>query len=164
MLLDQYELFIFDCDDTLMDTSQIVINDDLDGLLFVGVTEMLELLSTNNKLLAVATGRSRVTLDAILIATNLEDYFVTTKTVCECFSKPHPQMIDEILDFCGISKAKTVMIGDAKQDILMAHNAGIDAIAISHDLKSYSDLASSNPKYLFSNISELYSLLKNEKT
>ena len=161
MLLDQYDLFIFDWDGTLMDTSQITISDALDELLFADVTEMLELLSTNNKLLAVATGRSRATLDAILTATNLEDYFVITKTACECFSKPHPQMIDKILDFCGIAKTKAVMIGDTRQDVLMANNAGIDSIAISPVANDSQQ--SPNPKYQLNNISELYSLLKNEK-
>lgn len=164
VLLEQYDLFIFDWDGTLMDTTQIAISDALDDLLFPDVVEMLQLLSSSNKLLAVATGRSRATLDKILTNTGLEDLFVITKTADKCFSKPHPQMIDEILDFCDISKAKAVMIGDTKQDILMAHNAGIDAIAISHGLYDYSMLLSSNPKYLFNNISELYSLLKNEKT
>lgn len=164
VLLEQYDLFIFDWDGTLMDTSQISISDALNDLLFPDVVEMLELLSASNKLLAVATGRSLATLDKILTSSGLEDYFIITKTADECFSKPHPQMIDEILDFCGIAKARAVMIGDTKQDILMAHNAGIDAIAISHGLNDNSTLLSSNPKCLFNNISELYSLLKNEKT
>lgn len=164
VLLEQYDLFIFDWDGTLMDTSQISIIDALNDLLFPDVAEMLKFLSTNNKHLAIATGRSRATLDKILIATGVEEYFIITKTPDECFSKPHPQMVDEVLDFCGISKARAVMIGDTKQDILMAHNAGIDVIAISHSLYDYSMLLSSNPKYLFNNISELYSLLKNEKT
>lgn len=163
MLLDQYDLFIFDWDGTLMDTSQIAINDVLDSLLFADVKAMLELLSTNNKLLAVATGRSRSTLDIILAATGCQDYFVITKTACECFSKPHPQMIDEIVDFCGVAKTKTVMIGDTRHDILMAHNAEVDAIAISHYPNDYLALQSSCPKYLVNNVSELYSLLKNEK-
>lgn len=164
VLLEQYDLFIFDWDGTLMDTSQISISDALNDLLFPNVAEMLKFLSTNNKLLAIATGRSRATLDKILIATEVEEYFIITKTPDECFSKPHPQMIDEILDFCCISKTKAVMIGDTKQDILMAHNAGIDAIAISNTQNDWSALLSSNPKYLFNNISELYLLLKNEKT
>lgn len=131
----------------------------LDNPLFSHVSEMLEKLAAHGKLLAVATGRSRVMLDDILQGTGLGHYFVITKTADECFSKPHPQMIEEILEFCGVARQKALMIGDTSHDVHMAHNAGVDVVAVSHGAQDAHELALCNPQYRLSNITELYHLL-----
>lgn len=131
----------------------------LDNPVFMHVKETLDKLTAEGKFLTIATGRSRAMLDDILAGTGYGHYFMLTKTACECFSKPHPQMIEEILDFTGVNKAKAVMIGDTSHDIQMAHNAGIDAVGVSHGAQDYAELAACNPRYLLNNISELYALL-----
>lgn len=127
--------------------------------LFANVTEVLDKLTATGKFITIATGRSRAMLNDILAATGLSHYFMLSKTACECFSKPHPQMIEEILEFTGMTKAQAVMIGDTSHDLQMAQNAGIDAIAISHGAQDYAELVSYNPRYALRNISELYELL-----
>ena len=102
----------------------------LDNPVFMHVKETLDKLTAEGKFLTIATGRSRAMLDDILAGTGYGHYFMLTKTACECFSKPHPQMIEEILEFTGVNKAKAVMIGDTSHDIQMAHNAGIDVIGV----------------------------------
>jgi phosphoglycolate phosphatase len=127
---------------------------------FPYVNEILAKLTQYNKTLAVATGRSRVMLDEILSATDSGKYFILTKTACECASKPHPQMIEEILDFTGIAKEDTVMIGDTTHDIEMAHNAGVDVIALAQGAHDYDLLASAKPDYLLNDIAQLYTILE----
>lgn len=127
--------------------------------LFACVLETLDKLTWAGKFIALATGSSRARLNDILAATGLAHYFMLIKTACECFSKPHPQMIEEILDFTGMTQSQAVMIGDTSHDLQMAHNAGVDAIAISHGAQDYAELAVCNPRYLLRNISELYELL-----
>ena len=56
-------------------------------------------------LLAVATGKSRRGLDYALEQTGLGDLFHATRTVDEAFSKPHPQMLLDILDELGVRAA-----------------------------------------------------------
>lgn len=127
--------------------------------IFEHTVELLDKLVANEKTLTIATGRSRAMLDDILQHTGFGKYFILTKTACECLSKPHPQMIEEILEFTDIAKEKAIMIGDTSHDIQMAHNAGIDAIGVSHGAQSYAELALCKPKYLLDNISELYKLV-----
>lgn len=127
--------------------------------LFNDVVELLDFLERDGRLLAIATGRSRQMLEDILDATGCRKYFVATKTACECFSKPHPQMIEDILAFTGVSKDAAVMIGDTNHDVQMAHNAGVDAIAVSHGAQDRLMLEQSSPRYLLNSISELYGLL-----
>ncbi len=127
--------------------------------LFESVLEVLEKLTEEKKLLAVATGRSRAMLEDIFDSTGCRKYFVVSKTACECFSKPHPQMIEEILEFTGVAPKDAIMIGDTSHDINMAHNAGIDALAVSHGAQSKELLKESRPKFLLNNITELYELI-----
>jgi len=99
-------------------------------LLFSGVSEMLRDLATEGYLLAVATGKSRRGLEYALDQTGLRDLFVATRTADEAFSKPHPQMLLDILDELGVPPREAVMIGDTTYDLEMARNARTHAIGV----------------------------------
>lgn len=131
----------------------------LKNSLFACVLKTLDKLTAAGKFITLATGSSRARLNDIIAATGLAHYFMLIKTASECFSKPHPQMIEEILDFTGMTKTQAVMIGDTSHDLQMAQNAGIDAIAISHGAPNYAELVACNPSYVLNNIGELYELL-----
>lgn len=131
----------------------------LDNPLFANAYEILEQLTAAGKTLTVATGRNRVMLDDILRHTGYGKYFLLTKTACECQSKPHPQMIEEILEFTGIDKSQAVMIGDTSHDIHMAHNAGVASIAISHGAQTYDEIMAAAPDYIVADLYQLQQLL-----
>lgn len=99
-------------------------------VLFAGVAEMLRGLAEEGYLLAVATGKSRRGLDHSLAQTGLADLFHATRTVDEAFSKPHPQMLLDILDELGVPATAAVMIGDTTYDLEMARNAGTAGIGV----------------------------------
>lgn len=99
-------------------------------VMFEGVREMLEALVEDGYLLAVATGKSRRGLDHILAATELDGIFHTTRTVDEAFSKPHPQMLLDILDELGVPARSAVMIGDTTYDLEMARNASTPSVGV----------------------------------
>jgi phosphoglycolate phosphatase len=100
--------------------------------LFHGVTELLQELQARNHLLAIATGKSRHGLNDALAQSGLKTVIHATRCADECFSKPHPQMLEELMDEFGVSAEMTVMIGDTTHDLQMANNAGIGAIAVSY--------------------------------
>ncbi|HEX3528367.1 MAG TPA: HAD-IIIA family hydrolase [Thermoanaerobaculia bacterium] len=100
-------------------------------VLFVGVREMLAELAAQGYLLAVATGKSRRGLDHVLAQTGLDrGIFQATRTVDEAFSKPHPQMLLDILDELGVQPGAAVMIGDTTYDLEMALNARTAAVGV----------------------------------
>ena len=99
-------------------------------VLFEGVREMLEALAEDGYLLAVATGKSRRGLDHVLAETGLAQVFHATRTVDEAFSKPHPQMLLDILDELGVPARSAVMIGDTTYDLEMARSAGTASIGV----------------------------------
>jgi phosphoglycolate phosphatase len=99
-------------------------------LLFEGVVPMLQDLAGEGYLLAVATGKSRRGLDYALRQTGLDGIFHSTRTADEAFSKPHPQMLLDVLDELGIRPEEAVMIGDTTYDLEMARNARTHSIGV----------------------------------
>jgi len=100
--------------------------------LFSGAVELLDWLSGRGYLLAVATGKSRRGLDLALESTGLGPRFHATRCADETRSKPHPQMLLELMDELGVGAADTLMVGDTEYDMLLARNAGTPALAVCH--------------------------------
>ena len=105
--------------------------------------------------LAVATGKGRRGLNLALQHSGLTPYFHATKTVDECHSKPHPQMLDELMDECVITPVRTLMIGDTSYDLQMAQNAGVQAVAVTFGAQSREQLLAYNPIQMFNQFSDL---------
>lgn len=100
--------------------------------LFPGVVETLEQLADTGYLLGIATGKSRRGLDKVLGETGLGRFFQASRCADEAFSKPHPQMLEEVMSLLGASPADTLMIGDTEYDMQMARNAGVPGLAVSY--------------------------------
>jgi phosphoglycolate phosphatase len=100
--------------------------------LFAGVADSLRRWSAEQRLLAVATGKNRAGLDRALVQSGLSDFFVATRTVDECPSKPHPEMLLSLMDVTGVSAERTLMIGDTTHDLWLARNAGCHAVGVSY--------------------------------
>ena len=100
--------------------------------LFPGARRTLERLAADGYLLAVATGKSRRGLARSLEETGCAHLFAVTRCADECFSKPHPQMLQEIMTDLDTPPERTLMIGDTEYDLLMARNAGVPRIGVSY--------------------------------
>lgn len=99
--------------------------------LFPDVVETLEVLA-DDYLLAVATGKSRRGLERELDESGLRSYFQTTRCADEAHSKPHPRMLEDILESLGQKASDTLVIGDTEYDIQMAINAGSQSLGVSY--------------------------------
>ena len=100
--------------------------------LFENATQLIKYLHQQDYFLGVATGKSRSGLDKVLHRTALNDFFHATRCVDECHSKPHPDMLEQLMDYLGVTPDKTLMIGDTSHDLNMANNARADSIAVTH--------------------------------
>jgi len=130
--------------------------------LFPGASETLRLLKESGILLAVATGKGRAGLDKVLVNTGLEDMFSATRCSDETQSKPHPQMVSEILDELDIEPHQALMVGDTEYDLLMAINAGVNPVAVSYGVHERERLMQHQPLACLDNISELVDWLAEE--
>lgn len=100
--------------------------------LFAGVPQMLEKLKQRGHNLAIATGKSRKGLDTALRLAGLEGIFDASRTADETHSKPHPQMLHELMLGCAAQPERTLLIGDTTHDLQMAHNAGCACVAVAY--------------------------------
>ena len=78
-----------------------------------------------------------------------------TRCVDECHSKPHPDMLEQLMDVLGVTPDKTLMIGDTSHDLTMAHNARADCIAVSHGAHDIAALSACQPKFIAKNLHQV---------
>ncbi|NOQ94616.1 MAG: HAD-IA family hydrolase [Methylophaga sp.] len=129
--------------------------------LFDNASNLIHILSKQNLFLGVATGKSRSGLNKVLASTLLEPLFHATRCADECHSKPHPQMIEELMDYCGVTPKETLMIGDTEYDLQMAHNAGADSLAISHGAHGVKTLRACQPREIVDDLHQVEQWLNN---
>jgi phosphoglycolate phosphatase len=98
--------------------------------LFPGAADVVKGLASSGYLLAVATGKGRSGLDTALRETGLGPWFHTTRCADEAFSKPHPEMLVQIMDELEVAPRDTLMVGDTEFDMQLAANAGARALAV----------------------------------
>jgi phosphoglycolate phosphatase len=123
--------------------------------LFSGAKNTIIELNRRGYKLAVATGKGRRGLNLALQHCGLGNFFHTTRTIDECFSKPHPQMLDEIMDTCVVTPERTLMIGDTSYDLQMAQNASVQAVAVTFGAQSHDKLSAYNSIEMFHQFNDL---------
>jgi len=123
--------------------------------LFKGVPELLGELQAAGHILAVATGKSRLGLERALDHSGLRPLFQASRCADECHSKPHPQMLDELMAEFGVTGEATLMIGDTSHDLLMARNAGVDSLAVTYGAHPHDHLLEHRPLACLHTVAEL---------
>ena len=129
--------------------------------LFDGAKETIIELNRRGYKLAVATGKGRRGLNLALQHCGLGNYFHATRTVDECFSKPHPQMLDELMDILVATPERTLMIGDTSYDLQMAQNAGVAGVGVTFGAQTQDKLVGYNPIKIFNQFNDLSTWLLN---
>ncbi|MFC3031182.1 HAD-IA family hydrolase [Pseudoalteromonas fenneropenaei] len=130
--------------------------------LFADVRNTLTALKAAGIKLAVATGKNRAGLDRMLEKSATRAFFCTTRTADEAESKPHPQMLLDILAETGIAAADAVMVGDTKIDMQLARNAGIDAIGVTFGVDTADTLAAYQPVAIVDSYQQLAAVLQHK--
>ncbi|MCY1343178.1 hypothetical protein D9M68_401320 [compost metagenome] len=123
--------------------------------LFEGVAEALEAFREQGYRLAVATGKSRRGLDAVLAGRGWLDYFDITRCADETASKPDPRMLHEILEHCRVAPEQALMVGDSAFDLRMARRAGMDAVAVGYGAQPLALLREEEPRLAIESFDEL---------
>jgi phosphoglycolate phosphatase len=122
--------------------------------LFSGMRELLASLQ-KERILGIATGKSRRGLDRSLEATGLKPYFQASRCADETHPKPHPAMLLELMDELGVAAQGALMIGDTSHDLEMARAAGVDALAVTYGAHAEENLRSCQPRACVASVAEL---------
>ncbi len=127
--------------------------------LFEGIEALVAGLAASGHRLGVATGKSRHGLDRALATSGLVGCFQATRCADECPSKPHPQMLYELMDEFAVPADRTLMIGDTTHDLKMAQNAGVGALAVAYGAHPRAELMAAQPLYCAGSVAELQTWL-----
>jgi phosphoglycolate phosphatase len=122
--------------------------------LYDGVAEGLEVLRSNGHSLAVATGKNREGLDAVLQNLGWQNYFDATRCADEAKSKPHPLMLLQLLSEFNVPTDQAIMVGDTAYDLDMASSAGVVGVAMTYGAHDYQRLIASKPAQCFGQFNE----------
>ncbi|MFT7413460.1 MAG: phosphoglycolate phosphatase [Methylophagaceae bacterium] len=141
--------------------SDIWLKNPVDIPLFANAHNLIQSLNEQHYFLGVATGKSRRGLDKVLVSSQLGPLFHATRCAGECHSKPHPQMLEELITYFGVDANKTLMIGDTEYDLQMAHNAGADSLGITHGAHGIDTLQACSPKGIVADLHQAQQWLIN---
>ena len=101
-----------------------------DLVVYDGIAKLLESLK-DDFILAVATNANSQYAHKMLNHVGLSQHF---KTILGYDSvknpKPHPEMVNKILDIHKVSNQNAQLIGDSHKDIMAATNAGVDSVLV----------------------------------
>jgi phosphoglycolate phosphatase len=136
-----------------------VIHDTTPTPLFDGVEQVLQQLKAQNVLLAVATGKARKGLQRMFDETGLAKYFDTSRCADEAQSKPHPDMLQQILLELDIKAEHAIMVGDTSHDMKMAQAIAMPRIGVTHGVHGRDVLSQFAPKAIIDTIPELLHVL-----
>jgi len=131
--------------------------------LFEGTEEVIHGLHQAGYLLAVATGKGRSGLDHALDTTGLRPYFHATRTADETFSKPHPEMLHQILDELGVLPREALMIGDTEYDLQMAANARMPSLGVDYGVHERERLLKHRPLACLGRITDIPAWLEKSR-
>lgn len=123
--------------------------------LFPGAEATLRGLAAQRYQLAVATGKGRRGLDRDIASHGLATLFSTTRCADDAPSKPHPQMLEDIMKELDAASDETLMIGDTAYDMEMARNAGVATVAVTCGVHDRERLLEFDPLALLDSIAEL---------
>ena len=128
---------------------------DIPTPLFEGAENTLNWLHLNDVKLAVATGKARHGLERVWRINDVHKLFHDSICADEAESKPHPQMLHELLSRNKWHSDFSIMIGDTSHDLLMAKQAGLPAIAVTFGAHDSDELEQYEPISLVNSYAEL---------
>ena len=75
-------------------------------------------------------------------------------------TKPHPQIVEEILEATGICNDDVLYVGDSGVDMTTAANAGVDSVGVDWGLRTVEELRANNATYIISNPMEILDIIE----
>jgi len=115
--------------------------------------------------LAIATGgHPKILIDRIIPKFKVPDVFAQILTIYDiddiAHAKPHPFMLEKIMEAQDVLPSETVMVGDAENDVLMARSAGVEPVVVLTGHLNRSQAEELGVKYIIDNVSLLQSVLE----
>ncbi|SIO17959.1 phosphoglycolate phosphatase [Salinivibrio sp. ES.052] len=131
-------------------------------VLYSGVKETLTTLHQQGYQLGVVTNKPYAFVPAILEDLGLASLFsdvIGGDSLST--SKPDPEGLHLLRDKHALTNAQMLMVGDSKNDILAAHNAGIASVGLTYGYNYGEPISDSQPSYVLDHFSALGQVVAN---
>lgn len=129
-----------------------------------GLPEFLQRLQKNNYVLAVATGAHPIILrNHVMPKFNIPDVFSQIITPYDIDdpekTKPHPHIAQLIMKTQGFTPEETILVGDAKSDVLMAQAANITPVVVLSGHLNKNEAEKLGVEYIIPDVTHLETIL-----
>ncbi len=124
--------------------------------LYPTVKETLQELHRAGIKMALVTNKPSKFVPDVLVQHGIADYFVDViggDTFAE--RKPNPMALNWLLEKHQLNAAQMLMVGDSKNDILAAKNAGCASFGLTYGYNHGEPIANSNPDYVADSLAQL---------
>jgi phosphoglycolate phosphatase len=124
--------------------------------LYANVKETLEALQQQGYLLALVTNKPFKFVPQVLTQHDIAHYF-TDVIGGDTFTnkKPDPMALNWLLEKHQITAQEMMMVGDSKNDILAAKNAGCLSLGLTYGYNHGESIAASHPDFVADDIADL---------
>ena len=129
--------------------------------LFPHVKETLEKLKAQGYILAVVTNKPTKHVQPVLAAFGIDHLFSELLGGQSLPAiKPHPAPLYYVCGKFGIYPKQLLFVGDSKNDILAAHNAGCAVIGLTYGYNYNIPIRESNPDWVFDDFADILTVIK----
>ncbi|MFO7890821.1 MAG: HAD-IA family hydrolase [bacterium] len=129
-------------------------------LLFTGIADILQKYQHKN--VTVASNKPRFFIERILEGLSILDLFdviIGAEDVSQV--KPHPEMVEKILEQTESLKAEILFIGDTDNDIIAGHKAGVSTCGVSYGYGDRFSIEEQNPHFMVDHPADLSKIIDN---
>lgn len=128
-------------------------------VVYEGVKSTLAALCDAGFLLGIVTNKPYQFVPAILADLGLATYFTDIIGGDSLpTNKPQPEGLLSLRDKHGLQSANMLMVGDSKNDILAAKNAGFASVGLTYGYNYGEPISDSQPEFVFDHFSQLLTL------
>ncbi|MDO4431427.1 MAG: phosphoglycolate phosphatase [Lonepinella koalarum] len=128
--------------------------------LYDNVKETLEKLKEQGFILAVVTNKPTKHVQPVLAAFGIDHYFSEMLGGQSLPAiKPHPAPIYYLCGKFGLYPHQILFVGDSKNDIIAAHNAGCAAVGLTYGYNYNIPISESNPDWVFDNFADILTIV-----
>ena len=127
--------------------------------LYSGVSETLRYLNTKGYKMVICTNKPFGFIEPILDKLMIKQFFYSwIGEDSLAMKKPHAAPLHHLADQLNIGIDKCIMVGDSKNDILAAQNAGMESIGVSYGYNYNENIAAYDPTIVVDSFFDLQEL------
>lgn len=132
--------------------------------LYPGVMETIEYFNQNNKKMAVVTNKPFSLSEKILSDFDLTRYFdIILGGDSVANKKPHPEPVEKAITSAGVTKDRSVIVGDSPVDCEAGKRAGIATIGVEYGFRSRKELEDAGCDVIIKEVTALKKILLTRK-